>query len=39
MKLRINTARWFVEVAQVIQRNDELYTVILILDFPGSKQE
>jgi methenyltetrahydromethanopterin cyclohydrolase len=29
----------FVEVAQVIQRNDELYTVILNLDFLGSKQD
>jgi methenyltetrahydromethanopterin cyclohydrolase len=26
----------FVEVTQVIQRNDDLYTVILNLDFPES---
>jgi methenyltetrahydromethanopterin cyclohydrolase len=26
----------FVEVTQVIQRSDDLYTVILNLDFPGS---
>lgn len=29
----------FVEVTQVIQRNDDLYTVILNLDFPESPRE
>jgi hypothetical protein len=29
----------YVEVAQVIQRNDDLYTVILNLDFPPKLQE